>query len=175
MKKIFLIMILVTSFILSADDLTHAIGMSAGYISGSGISYRQMNQKSGYQIAGGAYYNYEPEDEEDEFNYDIEENKYLGWNISGTYYYILKNWQTSRFYLLAGTTIFDVYDITQNKFGDFEEENEDKTYINVGIGIGLEFPLTKYLHLSVEWPWYYDGKSEFLKFIPQAGVHYYFK
>lgn len=169
MKELILILIIISISILSAEELTHSIGMSAGYISGSGISYRQMNEKFGYQIAGGAYYHYEPEDEEEE----RDSEKYLGWNISGTGYYILKNWQTSRFYLLAGTTIFDVYDITQNEFGD-DEKDEDETYINVGIGIGLEFPLTKYLHLSVEWPWYYDGKLEFLKFIPQAGVHYYF-
>ncbi len=169
MKTLILITMIITLSVLSAEELTHSIGMSAGYISGSGISYRQMNEKFGYQIAAGAYYSYEPEDEEEE----SDSEKYLGWNISGTYYYILKNWQTSRFYLLAGTTIFDVYDTTQNEFGDYEED-EDETYINVGIGIGLEFPLTKYLHLSVEWPWYYDGKLEFLKFIPQAGVHYYF-
>ena len=153
---------IITASILFAEELTHSIGMSAGYISGSGISYRQMNEKFGYQIAGGAYYHYEPEDEEEER--ELEE--YLGWNISGTFYYILKNWQTSRFYLLAGTTIFDIYNNIQN---------EDDTFVNIGIGIGLEFPLTKYFHLSVEWPWYYDGKLEFLKFIPQAGVHYYFK
>ena len=175
MRRVIFVLILFASSILFAEELTHAIGMSAGYISGSGISYRQINEKYGYQIAGGAYYNYEPEDEEEEFNDDIEDSKYLGWNISGTYYHILKNWQTSRFYLLAGTTIFDVYDITQNEFGNNEAENIDATYINIGIGIGLEFPLTKYLHVSVEWPWYYDGKAEFVKFIPQAGVHYYFK
>ncbi len=174
MKKIILVMMIITSSILLADELTHSIGMSAGYISGSGISYRQMNEKFGYQIAGGAFYSYEPENVEDE----EDQVEYLGWNISGTYYYILKNWQTSRFYLLAGTTIFDIYHMTQNEYGNNEEdevENEDATYVNVGIGIGLEFPLTKYLHVSVEWPWYYDGKLEFLKFIPQAGVHYYFE
>lgn len=169
MKKLILILIIISVSILSAEELTHSIGMSAGYISGSGISYRQMNEKFGYQIAGGAYYYYEPEDEEEES--ELEE--YLGWNISGTFYYILTNWQTSRFYLLAGTTIFDIYNNIENEYDD--DEYEDDTFVNIGIGIGLEFPLTKYLHLSVEWPWYYDGKSEFLKFIPQAGVHYYFK
>ena len=40
---------IITSSILFAEELTHSIGMSAGYISGSGISYRQMNEKFGYQ------------------------------------------------------------------------------------------------------------------------------
>jgi len=170
MKKLILVMMIITSSILFAEELKHSIGMSVGYISGSGISYRQMNEKFGYQIAGGAYYEYYEADED-----SLSDEKYLGWNISGTFYYNLKNWQTSRFYLLAGTTIFDVYDKEYIEDTDSEYEVNDKTYINVGIGIGLEFPLTKYLHLSVEWPWYYDGKLEFLKFIPQAGVHYYFK
>ena len=172
MKKLILILIMISISILFAEELKHSIGMSAGYISGSGISYRQMNERFGYQIAGGAYYSYEPEDEEDVVE-DVYTIEYLGMNISGTGYYILKNWHTSRFYLLAGTTIFDVYDKAKMESGDYEYE--DDIFINVGIGIGLEFPLTKYLHLSVEWPWYYDGKLEFLKFIPQAGVHYYFK
>ncbi|MCK5050657.1 MAG: hypothetical protein KAS53_02870 [Candidatus Cloacimonetes bacterium] len=169
MKKLILMLIIISISILFAEELTHSIGMSAGYISGSGISYRQMNERFGYQIAGGTYYEYYVADED-----SLSDEEYLGWNISGTFYYNLKNWQTSRFYLLAGTAIFDIYDKEYIEDTDSDYEVNDETYINIGIGIGLEFPLTKYLHMSVEWPWYYDGKLEFLKFIPQAGVHYYF-
>ena len=185
MKKLILIlMIIITASILSAEELTHSLGMSAGYISGSGISYRQMNEKTGFQIAGGAYYHYEEDDEE-----SIYDSEYLGTNISGTVYYILNNKQTSRFYLLSGITIFSVYEKGADDADDcewwvnpetglweiYECPSTDEIYINIGIGIGLEFPLTRHLHMSVEWPCYYDDKIEFVKFIPQAGVHYYFK
>ena len=188
MKELILIMIIIiTASILSTEELTHSLGMSAGYISGSGISYRQMREKIGYQIAGGVIYNYEPDD--DESLHNVYEREYLGANISGTFYYILHNKKTTRFYLLGGTTIFRVfekgvddaddcewwYNPETGIWGIKECPTTDEIYINIGIGIGLEFPLTKHLHLSVEWPWYYDDKTEFIKFIPQAGVHYYFK
>jgi len=179
MKKLIFI-IIITASILSAEELTHSLGMSAGYISGSGISYRQMREKIGYQIAGGVIYNYEPDIDNPELD-----NEYLGANISGTFYYLLHNKKTTRFYLLGGTTIFRVFekgiddDEWFNPETGFWEIKKSPTineiYINIGIGLGLEFPLTKYLHMSLEWPWYYDDKIEFIKFIPQAGVHYYFK
>ncbi len=180
MQKSIVIIIIFIASILPAEEITHSLGMSAGYISGSGISYRQMREKTGYQIAGGAIYNYEPDVDNPEFD-----NEYFGVNISGTFYYLLHNKKTTRFYLLGGTTIFHVFEkgIDDEEWYNPETESWeikeslviDEIYLNVGIGIGFEFPITKHLHMSVEWPWYYDDKKEFVKFIPQAGVHYYFK
>ena len=173
-RTLFLILLIMSITVLSADVLSKSIGMSAGYISGSGFSYRVMDGKIGYQIAGGLLYS----KYEDELNDSDEKyNKiYSGSNISASFYYNLINKGSSRFYLLAGTTFFRVYE----KYEDydynynFEIAESTNSYFNIGVGIGLEFPLTKHFHASIDWPWYYDNKANFLKFIPQAGVHYYF-
>ena len=176
MKRILLFILLTTSItLLSADVLGRSIGMSAGYISGSGFSYRVMNGKTGYQIAGGLLYNKrEKELHNSDDSYDRISS---GSNISATFYYNLINKKTSRFYLLTGSTFFRVYEkheIHDYLDNTYEIVETTHSYLNIGIGIGLEFPLTKHFHASVDWPWYYDNKVNFLKFIHQAGVHYYF-
>lgn len=175
MKRTLFFILMITSItVLSADVLGRSIGMSAGYISGSGFSYRVMNGKTGYQIAGGLLYS---KQKEELHNSDGTYNRISnGSNISVTFYYNLINKETSRFYLLAGSTFFRVYE----KYEDYDYNNNyeivesTNSYFNIGVGIGLEFPLTKHFHASVDWPWYYDNKANFLKFIPQAGLHYYF-
>lgn len=174
-KLILLIMLICCITFLSADELGKSFGMSVGYISGSGFSYRVMNEKSGCQIAGGMFYSRHKEE-----YYDSDDNYYKinnDLNISATFYYNLINKETSRFYLLAGSTLFRRY----KKFEklDFHDYNHkiaetENYYLNIGLGIGLEFPLTNHFHFSIDWPWYYDNKANFLKFIPQAGLHYYF-
>jgi hypothetical protein len=175
MKRILFFILLITGItVLSADVLSKSIGMSAGYISGSGFSYRVMDGKIGYQIAGGLLYS----KHEEELYYSDEkyDEIYNGSNISATFYYNLINKETSRFYLLAGTTFFRVYEKYEDYDYYYNAEIVESTnsYFNIGVGIGLEFPLTKHLHTSIDWPWYYDNKANFLKFIPQAGLHYYF-
>lgn len=175
MKRTLFFILLITSItVLSADILSKSIGMSAGYISGSGFSYRVMDGKIGYQIAGGILYSKHEEELNDS---DEKYNKiYNGSNISASFYYNLINKETSRFYLLAGTTFFRVYEKYEDyDYNDnYEITESTNSYFNIGVGIGLEFPLTKHFHASVDWPWYYDNKANFLKFIPQAGLHYYF-
>jgi len=174
-RTIFFILLITSITVLSADVLGRSIGMSAGYISGSGVSYRVMDGKIGYQIAGGILYTKNKEELNDS---DEKYNQiYSGSNISATFYYNLINKETSRFYLLAGSTFFRVYE----KYEDhdyldntYKVAESTKHHINIGVGIGLEFPLTKHFHASIDWPWYYDNKANFLKFIPQASVHYYF-
>ncbi|MCK4956078.1 MAG: hypothetical protein KAS49_00475 [Candidatus Cloacimonetes bacterium] len=161
-KHILLILLIFSIALLSAEPLNRSIGMSAGYISGSGISYRVMEGKTGYQFTAGNLFESE--------NKDI----YSGTNIAGTFYYNLKNKETSRFYLLAGTTLFHIFEKEEKDEENEEAKRKDVYYLNIGIGIGLEFPLTKHLHASIDWPWYYDNKIKFIQFIPQAGVHYYF-
>lgn len=164
MRRILLCFGLILAIGLSAKELNRAIGMSAGFISGTGISYRVMEGKTGYQFAGGHYATYD------------NGLKNSGSNISASVYHNLVNTGRSRFYLLAGATFYDVYRRTKHYYySDVTIENWRRNYLNVGAGIGWEFPLTEYFHMSIEWPWYYDNRAEFVKFIPQAGFHYYFQ
>ena len=98
MRRILLFFGLILAVSLSAKEMKRAIGMSAGYISGTGISYRVMEGKTGYQFAGGHY-----------STYDKGDLKSSGSNISATFYHNLVNGETNRFYILAGATIFHNY------------------------------------------------------------------
>ena len=49
---------------------------------------------------------------------------------------------------------------------------------NIGIGIGIDYQLTDYIHINLDWPFVYSrGEDNFdlIMYIPQAGIHYYFK
>ncbi|MCK4903547.1 MAG: hypothetical protein KAS35_02570, partial [Candidatus Marinimicrobia bacterium] len=76
MKKISLLL-LVSSFAFSQfSDLTQGLGFAAGMPSGTGFSYRQMNENHGFQITLGALaYGSDDEDylEEDPYYYEMEQ------------------------------------------------------------------------------------------------------
>ncbi|MBU0711564.1 hypothetical protein KKC74_15385 [bacterium] len=67
MKKWIFIQLIVSLTIVFAQDnnLSKGLGLSAGMISGTGFSYRQMNEKNGFQISLGIKY---ISDEDDDIN-----------------------------------------------------------------------------------------------------------
>ena len=55
MKKILILLLLINSFAFSQfSDLSHGLGFAAGMPSGTGFSYRQMNENYGFQVTMGA-------------------------------------------------------------------------------------------------------------------------
>ncbi len=121
MKKISLLL-LVSSFAFSQfSDLTQGLGFAAGMPSGTGFSYRQMNENHGFQITLGALaYGYDDEDylEEDPYYYEMEQksdeiytrqtggsNNIWG-NIGLTYYKPLHRAEKSLFYGFAGISMY---------------------------------------------------------------------
>lgn len=122
MKKSLLSLLLISSFAFSQySDLTQGLGFAAGMPSGTGFSYRQMNENHGFQItAGGLAYSYDDEDylEEDPYYYEMEQksdeiytrqtgesNNFWG-NIGLTYYKPLHRAEKSLFYGFAGISVY---------------------------------------------------------------------
>ena len=121
MKKISLLL-LVSSFAFSQfSDLTQGLGFAAGMPSGTGFSYRQMNENHGFQITLGALaYGSDDEDylEEDPYYYEMEqksdeiytrqtgESNNIWGNIGLTYYKPLHRAEKSLFYGFAGISVY---------------------------------------------------------------------
>jgi hypothetical protein len=119
--------------------------------------------------------------------------KNLMGNIGFSYYKPLHRGQKSMFYLLAGSSVY--FARTEDKMKDFQIETlSDTTYhyveianeytettqeilINAGVGIGMEYNITKNIVLSFEWPLVFqknDDEFNIFMYIPQGGIHYYF-
>ena len=197
------IVILTFAFILSAEEnLRHGLGFTGGMISGSGFSYRQMNENYGFQFALGAITlgdNDEPDFAENGFwgedtlgTYTMEDDGIFYYtNFGASYYKFLHKGEKSLFYFLVGTAAYinfgsveeQVYGYNQDTqlwetLGEPTEEKEVTTRINFGIGIGIDYKLTDNIHINLDWPFVYSrGEDDFdlIMYIPQAGIHYYFK
>jgi len=80
-KKLLILMIILTfTLILTAEEnLKHGLGFTGGMISGSGFSYRQMNETYGFQFAFGAITFGDTDDNYFEDDYD-----YYWWHETGS-------------------------------------------------------------------------------------------
>ena len=102
------------------SDLTHGLGFAAGMPSGTGFSYRQMNENYGFQVTMGALaYSYDEDYlEDDPYYYEMEQksdeiytvptggnNNFWG-NIGLTYYKPLHRAEKSLFYGFAGISVY---------------------------------------------------------------------
>ena len=211
MKKIILISIILfsASFIFAQNqnyELKHSLGFSGGWLSGTGFSYRQMNEKDGFQITFGLIMlgdnDYEFEDTYEKWwwadtmkTYSEEySGKETSGNIGFTYYKPLHKGNRTSFYLLAGISsylnygsefkqdyIYDPIDSLWCVYGEVIESKEFDYTINTGFGIGMEWQILKNNEnfiLSFEWPLVFSFKEDdfsIMMYIPQAGIHYYFK
>ena len=198
-----LIIILTFALVLSAEeDLRHGLGFTGGMISGSGFSYRQMNEIYGFQFALGAITlgdNDEPDFAENGFcgedtlgTYTMEdEGVFYYTNFGASYYKFLHKGEKSLFYFLVGTAAYINFGTVEEQvykynadtemcepFGEPTEEKEVTTRINFGIGIGIDYKLTDNIHFNLDWPFVYSrcgDDFDLIMYIPQAGIHYYFK
>ena len=207
MKKLMTFtIILIFSFALSADEnLRHGLGFTGGMISGSGFSYRQMNENYGFQFAFGALMNNSSDCEycfqesyesdwisvEDDFYTEYSYGNTLNLNLGINFYKPLHKGKKSKLYLLAGTAgyLFSE-DVTEQ---DYEYNDTDSLWVqsgqeridinteftfNIGTGFGIDYNLSNNIKLNFEWPLVFsfqDGDMNILMYIPQAGIHYYFK
>jgi len=105
MKKILLPLLLINSFAFSQySDLTHGLGFAAGMPSGTGFSYRQMNENYGFQVTMGALaIGYDDE-------YTLPEERiepfYDGWNPNTNEIYTESSWDNDHFWGNIGLTYF---------------------------------------------------------------------
>ena len=207
MKKIIILIILLTfALLLTAEEnLKHGLGFTGGMTSGSGFSYRQMNENFGFQIALGALMNNSSDCEdcfaesfegdwingEDDIYTEYSYGKTMHLNLGINFYKPLHHGKKSSLYLLAGTAGYlfreevaeqDYYynedDDLWVQSGQKRVENDTEFTINVGAGFGIEYSLNKNIKLNFEWPLVFSFEDKDLNifmYIPQAGIHYYFK
>lgn len=153
MKKSLLSLLLISSFAFSQySDLTQGLGFAAGMPSGTGFSYRQMNENHGFQITAGALaFGYDDEDylEEDPYYYEMEQksdeiytrqtgesNNFWG-NIGLTYFKPLHRAKKSLFYGFAAVSAY----YTTEKYAERDYkyfQEADSTYIYKPISEEIE-------------------------------------
>ncbi len=204
MKKLIMLIIILTFllFLSAEENLKHGLGFTGGMISGSGFSYRQMNENYGFQFALGAITfgdGDEPDSEENGFwgedtldTYTMEdEGVFYYTNFGASYYKFLHKGERSLFYFLAGTAAYINFGSVEEQIyeynpdtqswetsGEPTEETEVTIRTNIGIGIGIDYKLSENIHLNLDWPFVYsrcEDDFDLIMYIPQAGIHYYFK
>lgn len=211
MKKIMIIicLILTSSLAFSQNKtLKHGLGFSAGMISGTGFSYRQMGEKYGFQIAFGII-SYNNDDYDFDFGYtasynpdiwvpntsrantEIESGRETWANAGITFYKILHRAKKSSFYIFTGVGNYFSSEIeyrqdykyiilsentySYEKVGNEKKSTESDFKLYSGIGIGLDYNLTENIHISIAWPLTISNDGDIYMYIPQGGIHYYFK
>lgn len=199
------VLIIFSSLFCEEKELQYGLGFSGGLISGSGFSFRKLNADFGYQINLGALMDnstrcdecfaeelpgdwyYEDDDIYTEHSYGSSFHANLGVNL----YKQLHQSRKSRFYLLAGTAAYlfseEVseqdysYDDTDSvwvKTGQVRHEQNNDFTLNLGAGFGIEYKLSENIRLNLEWPLTFsfsDGDMNIYMYIPQGGIHYFFK
>jgi len=202
MKKLILPLFIIITFAFSQySDLTQGLGFAAGMPSGTGFSYRQMNENHGFQITLGALaYGYDDEDylEEDSYYYEdeIDTRRTEGYNniwgnIGLTYYKPLHRAEKSLFYGFGGVSVYYTSEeymaqdytyiqeidstYTYKPIDDEKELRETDLDMFVGIGVGLTYNITNNIRFSLELPFTVSNEGHIWMIVPQGGLHYYFK
>ncbi len=207
MKKLLIstiILFQMTLLFSQEQPLRHGLGFAAGMLSGSGFSYRQINQKYGFQVTFGLLsFRNESSDFIDGYRtagdgLDMEptytEEKHgreTSGNIGFMLYRILNRSNRSLFYGMIGVGNYFSEDIIYRRDYRYvhveadtysyqpvspirkDQERDFTTYM--GLGFGLEWSLTNNIHLTIEWPLTVTNKGDIYMYVPQVGIHYYFK
>lgn len=186
------------------DAETQAFGIHFGNVSGNGYAYRYMGEQLGIQLVAGGFTTGNnkvsfPNRLIDYDNYSnppstlnrLEKGRKYNFNIGGNLIFPLKKTDTAIFYLHSGACwmysdekIFrqsyeldyvSNYTVYYDASGDIKSSHKVKSYVNFGIGPGVEIQAGKYFKLAIELPVTYTGNNELIMYIPQAGLYYYFK
>lgn len=207
-KMIILVVLLFLVLAAFAEENTYqyGVGFGGGMISGSGFSFRRLNENGGYQINFGILkrsYNdddwefgeshesqyYEGDNGTTYTDYYLDENLNLNIGVNG--YRTLHKGQKTKLYFLGGGAIYvdketrHEQDFLLNEVDDIWETNGDErekivteNSFNVGVGIGFDYHITKSISLAIEWPLvvsFTDDATNIYMYIPQGGIHYYFR
>ncbi len=154
--KIIIILILLAIAALGFSQTSHSLGISAGFLTAGGFSYRQFTDQFGYQINFIAV--------------GTEENFPI--LLGGKVLYPFHQTDKSRIYYLAGGSF--IHDIGSEKTINY--------LINIGGGVGFEFTIKSNLRFSFDMPIVISDLlgemdndiSDVINFIPDIGLHYYF-
>ncbi len=195
-KSFFLWILLLTTTVWAQEELqlSKAIGFGGGMISGSGFSYRKIDDKGGFQINGGLIGWNRNETLPDESDLRFSDyvyteyawNMYINGNVGVNLYKTLRKAEKSTLYLLYGAAVYleAEQEISRRYQGGHYISEEQTNWsndliFNTGAGFGFEYHVTENIHLALEWPLILSlgGNSDFeiIMYIPQGGIHYYFE
>ena len=172
-----------------------AIGLRLGTSSGTGYSYRSLNNGSGFQFALGAMSSMNNKVKfSNTVKVDSNENEIVRKKTDGRISVSLGlNWiqaltkaHHTRLYIMAGGSYLyarkteyeqtyvhessDTYVIS----GDKRKKIKNSDVWTIGVGPGLEFFTDKNLRVCIEVPTTINSKGEVIPYIPQVGLYYYF-
>ncbi len=181
-------------------DSTQALGLHFGNVSGNGLSYRHFLPSVGFQAVLGGYSSgtddinlpdYLDRHLEDTENTKIktDHGRKYSINLGLNAIYPLKKTDLFMFYVTGGfcwkyfneKKFEQEYQLSSTDTTRYDPVGEVKTVrdienlLNMGFGPGAEIRLGKYFKLALEIPITYTGKHEFIMYVPQAGIYYYFK
>jgi len=121
-----------------------------------------------------------------EKNYLRETNANLGILI----FKVLHSAKRSRFYAFAGGSVFYNVDSFEEYTYEYQLQSDDTYVVHEisgpkksseshstiygGVGIGIEFRITQNIRVAVEWPLTLSSNGDFVMYIPQTGLHYFF-
>lgn len=173
-----------------------AIGLRLGTSSGTGYSYRSLNNGSGFQFALGAMSSMNNKVKfSNTVKVDSNENEIVRKKTDGrTSVSLGLNWiqaltkaHHTRLYIMAGgsylyarKTEYEqtyVQQKSSNTYvisGDKRKKIKNSDVWTIGVGPGLEFFTDKNLRVCIEVPTTINSKGEVIPYIPQVGLYYYF-
>jgi len=211
MKTFPITLILVSSLIFAQDAaLTKGLGFAGGMPSGSGFSYRQMNDDYGFQITGGLMaFNNDDDDNyysfvdhplhgdwlpntKDIFTQELYTGSEFWGNLGISYYKPLHIAKKATFYgLFAASTYLESnkkmtrdfkYSISADStkysyqpIGPSKEKRVNDFTGFIGAGLGIGYKLSNNVRIHLEMPITFASNGNIYMYIPQGGIHYYFR
>ncbi|HZY09927.1 MAG TPA: hypothetical protein VFF29_02130 [Bacteroidota bacterium] len=131
------------------ERAVYGLGVSAGYVSGFGLSFRHhLSSPFSYQIVGGI----------------IKIDKALHYNLGSVIEYDLVRGETTRFYTCGGAGYF---------YSGESGGNDLDGPFRFGVGIGIEKSRLEALSISGEFMFTFFSDGTVLP-LPQISFHYYF-
>jgi len=205
MSKLRIYMLLAGLLLMSAvcnaeeNGTSQGFGMHFGNVSGNGYSWRIIGEKLGVQLVVGgltsgnsdyylpdSFYSYEPlpspyvkRDNGRKYSFNSGLNLILPLkNREGMMFYLHGgiNWMYSDTKQYKRLYVVDTGNAnTFDAAGDVLTGHKIRSYVNIGMGPGFEYYVSKSFKIALELPMTYTGKGEFIMYIPQAGLYYYYK
>lgn len=136
----------------------NAIGAGAGITTGFGLSYRYIPRKCGVQI------NFSP------IKNNFETTVSVGLTLI---HYLLENDKTNLYLYLGNCYLYESLQQTDS-IGKVIQGKEEKSYVNNGIGIGMEIIILKRISLNLMGGYASINSFKELGFTGETGLYYKF-
>ena len=134
------------------DPLQGAIGVHAGKVAGTGLSFKLPLQWFLYFQATGLIWH-------------TSENKWHNYGFA--LQYLLRQDRQMRLFLAGGVARY-----YHKKVKDDGPDEEEANW-NTGLGVGTEFLLGERVSAQVQLDFTYEGEDENITLFPQAGIYFY--